>query len=112
MVTAELAVAIPALTLVLLMALTAVRAGIDQVRCTDAARVGARLAARGEAPEAVRREAARVAPEGAQVSIGSDGNHAIVEVHARGGGLAGLPEWDLHARSVARLEQVVADAPA
>ena len=50
MVTAELAVAIPAVVLVLAMCLAGVTAGIDQIRCVDAARVAARSAARGDTP--------------------------------------------------------------
>ena len=48
MATAELAVALPSLVLVLALALAALDLGIAQVRCVDAARVGARLLARGE----------------------------------------------------------------
>ena len=46
--TAELAVALPSLVLVLAVALAAVDLGLAQVRCVDAARLGARLLARGE----------------------------------------------------------------
>ncbi len=60
MVTAELAVAVPALLLVLAVALSAVQLGIDRVRCVDAAQAGARLLARGE-PEAAVRAAVRPA---------------------------------------------------
>ncbi|WP_299446709.1 TadE family type IV pilus minor pilin [uncultured Phycicoccus sp.] len=67
MVTAELAVAIPVLVVVLALALSAVRLGLDRVRVVDAAHVGARLAARGEGPLAVRAAALRAAPRGAQV---------------------------------------------
>lgn len=49
MVTAELAVGLPALLMVLLTALTAVAATGEQLRCFDAAAGAARLAARGQA---------------------------------------------------------------
>ena len=63
-VTAELAVALPAVVLLaVLLALTG-QAVIAQVRCTDAARAAARLAARGEATPAVLTEAGRRAPPG------------------------------------------------
>ena len=48
MATAELAVAMPALVLVLLMVLAGVSAGVTQLRVTDAARVAARAAAIGQ----------------------------------------------------------------
>ena len=47
MVTAEIAVALPAVVLVLLLVLSAVSAGVAQLRVTDAARVAARQAAIG-----------------------------------------------------------------
>lgn len=53
MVTAETAVAMPALVLVLLLVLSGVSAGVTQLRVTDAARVAARAAAIGEDPMAV-----------------------------------------------------------
>ncbi|MDO4242890.1 MAG: TadE family type IV pilus minor pilin [Actinomyces sp.] len=66
MVTAELAVAMPAVVLVLVLVLAAVSAGITQLRVADAARVAARQAALGsvEASSAAR----RVSP-GVSVSV-------------------------------------------
>ena len=64
MVTAETAVVLPVLLLVLAGAVAAVVVVGAQLRCVDAAREGARAAARGEAaggrPELVR----RAAPDG------------------------------------------------
>ncbi len=67
--TAELAVALPSLVLVLAVALGAVHLGLDQVRCVDAARLGARALARGEPEGAVLREVGAAAPPGARVSV-------------------------------------------
>ena len=67
--TAELAVALPSLVLVLAVALGAVHLGLDQVRCVDAARLGARALARGEPEGAVLREVTAAAPPGARVSV-------------------------------------------
>lgn len=67
--TAELAVALPSLVLVLAVALGAVDLGLDRVRCVDAARLGARLLARGEPETAALAEARRAAPEGARVVV-------------------------------------------
>ena len=47
MVSAELALTVPAVLLVLAICLTALSLGVDQVRCEDAARVAARAASRG-----------------------------------------------------------------
>lgn len=58
MATAEIAVAMPAVVLVLLLVLSGVSAGVTQLRVTDAARVAARAAAIGEDPVAVGRRAA------------------------------------------------------
>lgn len=48
MVTAEAAMALPALLGVLALVLSVVSLAVDGIRCVDAARVGARAAARGD----------------------------------------------------------------
>lgn len=107
MVTAELAVAIPAVVLVLAMCLAALGAVIDQVRCVDAARLGARAAARGDPPAEVGALTARAAPEGARVSIDSFGGEVRVVVMTTSGGWAGfVPSWNLAATATTPVEQV------
>ena len=69
MVTAEIAAALPAVMVVLVVALTAVGAVADQLRCVDAARTGARLLARGEEVSRVEAVVARQAPEGADIDL-------------------------------------------
>jgi len=102
MVTAELAVAIPAAVLVLAMSLAGVTAGIDQIRCVDAARLAARAAARGDTSSAVRAAALSAAPRGASVALASDSSTVTVTVEVRSGGWGGvLPSWALVARAVA-----------
>lgn len=64
MVTAEIAVALPAVVLVLLLVLSAVSAGVTQLRVTDAARVAARQAAIGSD------DVAGAADAGGEVSVG------------------------------------------
>lgn len=81
--TAELAVALPSLVLVLAVALAAVDLGLAQVRCVDAARLGARLMARGEPHGAVMREVLRAAPGGAEVALDTGGGHVTVTVTGR-----------------------------
>lgn len=81
MVTAEIAVAVPAVVLVLTLVLAAVATATDHVRCVDASRTGARLLARGEPVEVVRRHVARQAPDGARITleVGADTVRAEVE---------------------------------
>jgi hypothetical protein len=69
MVTAELAVALPALILVLVAALYGVALVTAQLRCVDAAAVGARLAARGEPPALVRTTALDAAPSESRLEL-------------------------------------------
>ncbi|WP_184615725.1 TadE family type IV pilus minor pilin [Sphaerisporangium krabiense] len=68
-VTAETAVALPTLVLVLGAALWGIAVVAAQMECVDAARTGARAAARGEPLDGVREAAARAGPRGASVSV-------------------------------------------
>lgn len=68
-VTAELAVALPALLLVTVLCVWSVAAVAVHVRCLDAARGGARALARGEDASAVRAVAADAAPAGARIEV-------------------------------------------
>jgi hypothetical protein len=81
--TAELAVALPAVALLLLTILTVSSVVIAHVRCLDAARAGARWAARGEDSADVRRVAAEGAPTASRVSVASSGTTVTVTVTAR-----------------------------
>jgi len=101
-VTVEAAIALGAFVIVLAIALGAVAAVTDQLRCTDAAREAARLAARGDS-ERARVAAERLAPGGAQVTIAVRGD--TVEVHVRAepaGGL--LPGIRVHGEAFAVTE--------
>jgi len=99
MVTVEAAIALASFVLVLGFALCGLAAAADQVRCVDAAREAARLVARGE-PDRARAAAARIAPAGADISIGVDGDHIRVDVRASPvGGL--LPGLRLHGEAFA-----------
>lgn len=106
MVSAELAVALPAVILVLLMSIGALMVGVDQIRCTDAARVAARAAARGDTDAVVRKNGERAAPPGSSVAIGSSGGLVRVTVTSpvRGpfGWVAGVRT--LHSTGVAQQE--------
>jgi hypothetical protein len=87
--TAEIAVALPALVLVLGIALAAVQLGVDQVRCVDAARAGARLLGRGDGAEAASAAARAAAPPGAAVLVDAGGSAARVTVRAGAPGVLG-----------------------
>lgn len=112
MVTAELAVALPSVVLVLALCLVAAKAAVDQIRCIDAARVASRAAARGDDPARVRALAAASAPAGATVDVaragagvgGGAGGAVRVTVSVRTGGWGALPGWDLSASAVTPVE--------
>ncbi|QXE35457.1 pilus assembly protein [Streptomyces sp. GMY02] len=91
-VTAEAAVALPALVVFAMALVWALMAASAQIQCVDAARAAARAAARSE-PRAVALEAARsAAPEGAEVTLGRTGDlwRARVEAPTPGPGALGL----------------------
>lgn len=104
MVTAELAVAIPSVVLVLALCLVAAKAAVDQIRCVDAARVASRAAARGDDPARVRALALDSAPAGARVQVEGAGGGVRVTVSARTGGWGALPGWELSASAVTPVE--------
>jgi Flp pilus assembly protein TadG len=80
-VTVEAAVAMTAFAVVLSLALTMLMAAADQIRCVDAAREAARLAARGE-PELAKEAAVKLAPRDAEITINAEGEQIEVTVHA------------------------------
>lgn len=82
MVTAEIAVALPAFVLVLTLGLGAVTAMTDHLRCVDAARTGARLLARGDAVEEVRRQVEEQAPADARIALRVGPDSVRVDVSA------------------------------
>lgn len=110
MVTAELAVALPAAVLVLACCLAGVLAGIDQIRCVDAARIASRAAARGDSLERVRALALEAAPRGAAVHVQLWGGDAAVVVTAHTGGWGGLiPSWELRSTATTPVESLGAE---
>lgn len=91
MVTAETAVVLPVLLLVLAAAVAVVSVLGAQLRCVDAAREGARAAARGEETAVVAELAGRIAPAGAAVTVTIDGTDVRVTVTAPVSPLGPLP---------------------
>ncbi|WP_037558603.1 TadE family type IV pilus minor pilin [Spirillospora albida] len=106
MVTAEIAVALPSLVLVTAIALWGMAAVSTRITCTDAARAGARAAARGESLQAVRARITEAVPTGAIVKVHRDTEVVRVEVSVpvRGPAAAGLPALQVRARVAAATE--------
>lgn len=73
-VTAETAMVIPALVALTALLIWGLMAAAAQVRCVDAARAGARAAARSETPAEVRKVTREAAPAGAEVRVARDGD--------------------------------------
>jgi Flp pilus assembly protein TadG len=101
-VTAELAVGLPALLVLLFAGLTAVGAVTAKLQCVDAARDAALAASRGEPGG---RAGQRAAPAGAAITVTISGDTVIAEVRASVPLLGGrLPQLRVGARAVAAAE--------
>lgn len=98
-VTVEAAIALASIVTVVVLCVGAIVAASAQVRCIDAAREAARLAARGDR-DAVA-VAARVAPPDADIEVREDGEFVVATVRAR---VALLPLVELSADAVAARE--------
>jgi Flp pilus assembly protein TadG len=94
-VTAETAMVLPVLALLLAVGLWAVAVAGAQLRCVDAARDAARAAARGESDSIATAVARAAAPGAAQIELSHRGDLVVVTVTARVGGgigpLAAIP---------------------
>jgi hypothetical protein len=104
-VTAEFAVALPAVLLLLALLLAGSAAGITQLRLEEAARAGARALARGEDAGAVEGIVRQLAGASASSSVAADGEWLSVTVSGRVSGPVGsIVPWTLSARALARGE--------
>ena len=105
MVTAEAALVIPVLLAVTLAMSWAIAVGAAQVRLIDAAREGARLAARGESSDTVEAAVRRIGPPGTHADVStSDGTVTVqVQAHVRPGLplIGDLPGVSLESQAVA-----------
>ncbi|MFI0486466.1 TadE family type IV pilus minor pilin [Actinomadura sp. 9N215] len=106
MATAEVAVALPTLVLITAIALWGLTVASVQLTCTDAARTGARAAARGESLTAVREHVVKAVPPGATVRVSRDEATVEVDVSAsvKPPAAAGLPGLTVHAHATAATE--------
>ena len=103
MATAEVAMLLPALVLLLVVCLRALAAGMAELGCIDAARAAARSAARGDDLAVARRTGIAVAPSGAVLELERTGEVVRVRVNARVRLLPGI--WlPLHAAAESRAE--------
>jgi len=103
MVTAETAVVLPMLVLILGLLLGIVGHSVDVIRVIDAARSGARLAARGESHQQVRQQTLAEAPQGSEVDVELTANTVVVRVASpprRLLGLIELPAASSHATAL------------
>jgi len=92
-VTVELALGLPVLALLVAVVLATTAAGLGSLRCADAARTGARVAALGEPDATVAASARRVAGAAAEVSVQRSGGwvEVVVQAPAAGGWFTGGP---------------------
>ncbi|MFD4760639.1 TadE family type IV pilus minor pilin [Streptomyces sp. NPDC058439] len=109
-VTAEAALAIPVLVVFALALVWALMAASAQIRCVDAARAGARAAARSEPEPQVLEVARSAAPGGAEIAMERAGELWRVRVAAPTPGLGPLA-LTLHAEAVALAEDTVGVTP-
>ena len=104
-VTAEFAVALPAVLLLLALLLAGASAGVTQLRLEEAARAGARALARGEDPAAVQGIVRTLAGTSATASVAADGEWLSVTVaDGVGGPLGATVPWTLTAKATTRSE--------
>jgi hypothetical protein len=110
--TAEVAILLPGLVLFLALVLAAGSGAVTRIRCVDAARVGARLAARGEGEAAVRSAVAQSAPSRAAITITRTASTVTVLVTAPADlPLPGVPAVQVDGSATAELESSL-DEPA
>ncbi|WP_137725471.1 TadE family type IV pilus minor pilin [Prescottella subtropica] len=98
-VTVEAAIALASIVTVVVLCVGAIVAASAQIRCIDAAREAARLAARGDR-DAVA-VATRVGPPDADITLRDDGGFVVATVRAR---VPLLPLVELSADAVAARE--------
>ena len=103
--TAEAAVALPALLVVLALAVGVLVSVGAELRCVDAARAAARVAARGDADTVAQRAGAAVAPEGSRIRVEHRGNQVWVAVSDDVRPFPMFPSIHVSAKAVAEVEQ-------
>jgi hypothetical protein len=108
-VTAESAVVLPVLVVFAMSLIWGLLVASAQIRCVDAARAGARAAARQDPDAAVLEVARATAPRGARVTVRREGDQVRVVVVAKPPGLRGLP-FEVREEAVAAAEDTTDDS--
>jgi Flp pilus assembly protein TadG len=107
-VTAELALGLPVLLALTVVLVWMLSVGVAQVMVVDASREAARMVARGDSPDHAEAAAARIAPDGAAVTVRHDGDRVLVvtsaEVRAPGSVLGRLAAVTVTSEAVAVVE--------
>ncbi|MDQ0685328.1 hypothetical protein QFZ56_004291 [Streptomyces achromogenes] len=106
--TAESAVVLPVVVVFAMSLVWGLLVMSAQIQCVDAARAGARAAARQDPSDAVLEVARVTAPRGARVTVGREGDQVRVVVVAKPPGLRGLP-FEVREEAVAAAEEAVGD---
>ncbi|MEU6544537.1 TadE family type IV pilus minor pilin [Streptomyces sp. NPDC046859] len=109
-VTAESAVVLPVLVMFAMALVWGLLVVAAQIQCVDAARTGARAAARQEPDDSVIEVAGDVAPNGAKVTVAREGGVVRVVVVARPPVLSRLP-LEVREEAVAAAEEMVGVEP-
>ncbi|EDY56827.1 MULTISPECIES: TadE family type IV pilus minor pilin [Streptomyces] len=105
-VTAESAMVLPVLVMFAMALVWGLLVVAAQIQCVDAARTGARAAAREDPTEAVVRVVRDTAPRDAEVTVAREGDRVRVVVVARPPALHGLP-FEVREEAVALVEATV-----
>lgn len=105
-VTAESAVVLPVLVLFAMALVWGLLVVAVQIQCVDAARTGARAAARQDPAGAVVEVTREAAPRGATITVGREGDQVHVTVVAKPPLLRGLP-FEVREEAVASAEEMV-----
>nr|WP_275413713.1 TadE family type IV pilus minor pilin [Streptomyces rubrogriseus] len=109
-VTAEAAVVLPVLVVFAMALVWGLLVVAAQIQCVDAARAGARAAARQDPEDAVVQLAREAAPRGARVKVNREAGLVRVVVVAEPPALHGLP-FEVREEAVASAEQTVGTGP-
>ncbi|MER7778230.1 TadE family type IV pilus minor pilin [Streptomyces sp. NPDC096191] len=109
-VTAETAVVLPVLVVFAMALVWGLLVVAAQIQCVDAARTGARAAARQDPDGAVVELAREAAPRGARVTVAREAGLVRVVVVAEPPALHGLP-FEVREEAVASAERAVGAEP-
>ncbi|GAA4014974.1 TadE family type IV pilus minor pilin [Streptomyces plumbiresistens] len=107
-VTAESAMVLPVLVIFAMALVWGLLVVAAQIQCLDAARTGARAAARQDAADAVVEITRQAAPRDAEVTVSREGDQVRVAVVAKPPALHGLP-FEVREEAVALVEETAGE---